>query len=249
MNHSIKIAVIDSVPKIHWQDDEGITDGEKFVDLLSSQNNAAQFDIYYAAENQLPDRIDDYDGFMLTGSPASVNDPFEWITRLSGFIKTANDQNKKIIASCFGHQLVAKTFGGTVGKNESGWMIGNYQLAISGTFSWMQPIASQTGIFHFNKERVTRLPEGAISFGHSPAYNDFAYILGENILCVQGHPEQPLRAMNNFLAVCKDEIPADEVLLARKMIDSGIPDASIWGEWMMRFFLGSVIENQFFFIN
>ncbi|MFT5502889.1 MAG: GMP synthase-like glutamine amidotransferase [Gammaproteobacteria bacterium] len=243
MNQSIKIAVIDSVPKIHWEDDEGIRDGEKFVDLLSSQNSAAQFDIYYAAENQLPARIDDYDGFMLTGSPASVNDPFEWISRLSAFIKMANGQNKKIVASCFGHQLVAKTFGGMVGKNEEGWMIGNYPLAISKTFGWMQPIASETRIFHFNKERVTRLPEAAISFASCPAYRDFAYIIGDNILCIQGHPEQPLRAMNNFLTVCKDEIPAGEYLLALKMIDSGIPDASIWSEWMMHFFLESAMDH------
>ena len=53
-----------------------------------------------------------------------------------------------------GHQLVAKTFGGAVGKSEKGWMIGNYKLAISNTFDWMQPTASETGIFHFNKERV-----------------------------------------------------------------------------------------------
>ncbi|MFT7675937.1 MAG: hypothetical protein ACI845_004364 [Gammaproteobacteria bacterium] len=138
---------------------------------------------------------------------------------------------------------MAKTFGGAVGKSEKGWMIGNYKLAISNTFDWMQPTASETGIFHFNEERVLRLPDGAISFASCPAYENFAYILGDNILCVQGHPEQPLRAMNNFLAACKDEVPADETILARKMIDSGIPDASIWGEWMMRFFLKTVTEE------
>jgi len=34
----IKIAILDSVPKFHWRDDNGVTDGQKFVDLLAPEN-------------------------------------------------------------------------------------------------------------------------------------------------------------------------------------------------------------------
>ena len=237
IKQSIRIAVIDAVPKIHWDDDEGITDGEKFVDLLAVQNTLAEFDIFYASEYQLPGLFDDYDGFMLSGSPVSVHDEFEWIKQLSEWIRGANDNNKRLIASCFGHQLVAKTFGGNVGKNEQGWMIGNYRLHIHRHCAWMQPRAGTTDMFHFNKERVTRLPERAISFADSDTYPDHAYTLGDNILCIQGHPEQPRRAMNNFMMAVDGIVPKDEKALARRMIDKGEPDTDLWGEWMMRFFL------------
>jgi GMP synthase-like glutamine amidotransferase len=237
MSKAIRIAVIDAVPEIYWGDDEGITDGEKFVDLLLAQNDQAEFDIYYAAVNQLPESVQDYDGYMFSGSPSSVHDEDDWIKKISGLICQANDLNKRIIASCFGHQLVAKTFGGEVGQNENGWCIGNYNLNIKRRYEWMQPEAGDTGIYHFNKERVTRLPEQAESFADHEDYADYAYTLGDNILCVQGHPEQPKRAMNNFMISVDNIVPEDEKKTARRMIDKGKPDADIWGEWMMRFFL------------
>lgn len=237
MAKQFRIAILDSVPKIYWGEDEGITDAEKFHDLLQPLNPDARIDTYYVSEDEFPDRADDYDGYMLTGSPASVNDDFDWIERLSELIVEADNKNRRIVASCFGHQLVAKTFGGSVGKNEGGWVIGNYRLNILCEFDWMQPQAGATDLYHFNKERVTRLPDGAVSFAHSDEYDDFAYTLGDNIMCVQGHPEQPSRAMNNFLKSVIPEISSDELELARKMIDNGEPDADIWGQWMMRFFL------------
>ena len=236
-NSHFKIAVIDSVPRIHWDDDEGITDAEKFIDLLAPQNERLKFDIFYASENEFPEAVNDYDGYMLTGSPCSVHDDFAWIARLSQFIVDADKADKRIIASCFAHQLIAKIFGGAVNKNEQGWMIGNYPLAITRQFPWMQPQSASSGLYHFNKERVTRLPAGAISFADSESYTDYGYTLGNNILCIQGHPEQPLRAMNNFLVACKAEIPEVEYQRARKMTDSGQPDADIWAQWMARFFL------------
>ena len=45
----IKIAILDSVPKSHWSDDGGITDGQKFIDLLEPENINAKFDIFYVS--------------------------------------------------------------------------------------------------------------------------------------------------------------------------------------------------------
>lgn len=237
MKAKFRLAILDAVPRIYWQDDEGITDAEKFFDLLSAVGAEVQIDVFYAAENEFPDSIDDYDGYLLTGSPASVHDGFDWIERLSALVVDADSSGKRIFACCFGHQLVARIFGGEVGSNEHGWLIGNYALEIKREYEWMQPLAGVTSLFHFNQERVTRLPPAAQSFADSDTYPDFAYTLGDNILSVQGHPEQPLRAMNNFLNSMTSDIGATERRLAREMIDNGDPDADIWGQWMLRFFL------------
>lgn len=236
MSKPFRIAIMDAVPREYWQDDEGITDGEKFHDLLSAQQDEAELDIHYTTEHEFPGSIDDYDGYLITGSPASANDEDDWIRRLADWIVEADQRNKRIVASCFGHQLVARTFGGEVSHNEGGWLIGNYRLEITRSYDWMQPAASVTGLYHFNRERVTRLPDNAVSFADCEAYPDFAYTIGDNILCVQGHPEQPLRAMNNFLATTPG-LSEDEHRLARQRIDEhGDPDADIWGQWLMGFF-------------
>jgi GMP synthase-like glutamine amidotransferase len=235
VNKPVKIAILDAVPESYWADDEGITDAQKFVDLLAPTNPQAVFDIYFVCRYEFPEAIDDYDAFLFTGSPASVHDGDDWIGQLSQLLVDVNKANKQIVASCFGHQLVAKVFGGEVGKNEQGWVIGNYVLNITRQYDWMQPGESNTGLYHFNQERVTKLPANAQSFANTASYPYYAYTLGDNIMCMQGHPEQPLRAMNNFLDATVDKMPDEEVEKARIFIDSGEPDADIWAQWMMRF--------------
>jgi len=233
-NKAVRIAVLDSVPKSYWDDDLGITDAQKFVDLLSPENPQAILDSYYVSEYEFPNSLNDYDAYMVAGSPHSVHDDLDWISQLSQLILDANHLGKRIVASCFGHQLVAKIFGGEVGSNEDGWAIGNYALNITQQYDWMQPTASNTGLYHFNKERVTKLPDNAISFANTASYPYYAYTLGENILSLQGHPEQPKRAMNNFLAATPD-ITEEELMKATIFIDNGEPDSDIWAQWMMRF--------------
>lgn len=237
MNKPVRIAVLDSVERKYWASDEGRTDSQKFIDLLSPINPSAEFDVYFVTENQFPASLKQYDCILLTGSPASVHDEFGWITKLSDLVRQADQLNKRIVASCFGHQLVAKTYGGKVGFNENGWMIGNYKLTISNHYDWMHSKEPETGLFHFNQERVTALPEAAISFASTEDYADYAYTLGDNFLCVQGHPEQPRSSMNNFLKSMENDLDQASLFKARDQIDDGEPDSQLWGEWMMDFWV------------
>ena len=103
----------------------------------------------------------------MTGSPVSVHDKDEWIKMLSEFVGKVYKKNKPIVGVCFGHQLIAKHFGGVVESNEKGWMIGSFSLNISKKLPWMKKKIMTTDLFHFNKERVTKLPKDAISFASS----------------------------------------------------------------------------------
>jgi len=236
MKQTIKIAILDAVPESYWADDLGITDAQKFIDLLQPLNAAARFDVYFTSNDQFPDSIDHYDAILVTGSPCSVHDDHAWIGRLVDLIRAADSKGLRVIGSCFGHQLVARAFGGDVGYNENGWAIGNYEVHIDRAYDWMRPSANTTGLYHFNQERVTRLPDNAVSFARTDEYADYGYTLGDNIMCFQGHPEQPRRAMINFLKTT-DSLTPDEHAKATRFIDKEDPDSLIWGEWMMRFFL------------
>ena len=63
VSKTINIAVLDAVQRKYWADDEGHTDSQKFIDLLSPINPAASFDVFYVTENEFPDSIDGYDGY------------------------------------------------------------------------------------------------------------------------------------------------------------------------------------------
>lgn len=235
LHHPIKIAILDSVPEEYWADDHGITDAQKFIDLLQPENPAAHFDIYYASRGEFPRRLEDYDGLLLTGSPCSVHDEHDWIADLLELVQAADARKMRIIGSCFGHQLLARAFGGEVGHNDNGWLIGRYSVHTEGEYEWMRPGARTTGLYHFNQERVTRLPAGALAFARTDEYDDFGMTLGDHIMSFQGHPEQPRRAMVNFLAAT-DGLDEAQRARAERYIDAGEPDGQIWGEWMMRFF-------------
>ncbi|MDH3221450.1 MAG: type 1 glutamine amidotransferase [Gammaproteobacteria bacterium] len=236
MNKSIRIAILDAVPESYWADDRGITDSQKFIDLLQPFNTNARLDAYYVSKNQFPGNILDYDAFLVTGSPCSVHDEHDWIARLADLVRESAGLGKRVIGSCFGHQLVARAFGGEVGHNENGWLIGNFDLRITGRYDWMQPVSEITGMYHFNQERVTRLPKAAKAFAHTDHYADHGYTIGDNVMCFQGHPEQSRLSMINFLRATASVTPEQRERAVRN-IEAAQPDAHIWGEWMMRFML------------
>jgi GMP synthase-like glutamine amidotransferase len=235
-NQPIRIAILDAVPEEYWADDLGITESQKFIDLLQPLNAAARFDVYYVSKNHFPPGLDDHDAILVTGSPCSVHDEHDWIARLVELVHDANERRLRIIGSCFGHQLIARAFGGEVGHNEHGWVIGNIPVHIYADPGWMQSGSVSTGLYHFNQERVTRLPPGAVAYARTDDYEDYGYTIGDNVFCFQGHPEQPHRAMVNFLNTTPGLSPEARAR-AESCIAAGKPDAHIWGEWMMRFFV------------
>ena len=238
MNPSLTIAVLDAVPEVYWADDLGNTDSQKFIDLLQPQNPEARFEVFYVSKNEFPESLDPFDAILLTGSPCSVHDAHAWIGRLIELVRVADARGLGIMGSCFGHQLIARAFGGEVGPNEQGWLIGNYRVHLSRSLDWMQPALPSTGLYHFNQERVTRLPPAAIAYAYTDLYPDYGYTIGDNILCFQGHPEQPHRAMMNFLNAM-DSLSDEARATALQRINGEAPDASVWAEWMMRFFNNS----------
>ena len=235
MNRPLRIAILDAVPESYWGDDRGITDSTKFRILLQPENPAARLDAYCVAMDSFPARLDDYDGLLVTGSPCSVHDQHSWIERLEDLVREAAARGQRVMGSCFGHQLLAKAFGGEVGRNEHGWLVGNFEVRITRRYDWMQPAASVTGMYHFNQERVTRLPPAAEAFARTDDYPDFGFMLGDNVMSFQGHPEQSRLSMQNFLDTTPT-LSVEQYRRAAVNIGGAQPDARVWGAWMMRFF-------------
>ena len=232
----MKLAILDTVPEIYWHSDEGITDATKFQEWLEPFMPDWEFHPFYAAEDQFPNDKHAYDAYLITGSPCSVNDEASWMLRLESLITDIIDIGKPLAGFCFGHQLIAKSLGGKVGVNENGWNIGLFTVDLEKELSWMEPFQKTTQIYHFNKERVLELPINAQSFAGSSGYPDYGFSIDQTVIALQGHPEQPRRAMENFLNFGKESLPEEEISKAMKTITSGSPDAALWGQWVANFF-------------
>jgi GMP synthase-like glutamine amidotransferase len=73
--------------------------------------------------------------YLLTGSPAGVYEPLQWIPQLMDFIRSARDS--KMVGICFGHQIMAEALGGRVEKSDKGWGAGLHYYNVVRPEPWM----------------------------------------------------------------------------------------------------------------
>lgn len=96
--------------------------------LLGPDHRYSRYDVRAGA---LPADVGACDAYVVTGSPAGVNDGLGWVDALAAFLRAARGR-RRLIGICFGHQAIAHAFGGTVVKAPQGWGLGltRYDLAI-----------------------------------------------------------------------------------------------------------------------
>ena len=67
---------------------------------------------YDAHRGVLPERPDECDAWLCTGSSASVYDDEPWIDGLADFVRAVHVARVPLVGVCFGHQLLAHALGG-----------------------------------------------------------------------------------------------------------------------------------------
>lgn len=88
---------------------------------------------------EYPARAEDYDAYLVTGSPAGVYDKLPWIAPLSDFLRQAKGK-AKLVGICFGHQIMAQALGGHAEKSARGWGVGLMTYPIVRHEPWMDNV-------------------------------------------------------------------------------------------------------------
>ena len=60
--------------------------------------------------------LDDYDGYLISGSAYGVYDDVPFIARLIDLIQQIHQAKKPLFGVCFGHQIIAHALGGQAQK-------------------------------------------------------------------------------------------------------------------------------------
>lgn len=142
--------------------------------------------------------IEEFDGYIITGSKSSVLDDEEWISKLSKLVRRIIDIGKPVLGVCWGHQFLASILGGKVKrgeKRELGYRTIHLQNDTKKEYSGYE--IDQSGLFMgFPKEFVAfethgdyvkKIPEGAEILAENEAgVQSFKY---NNSFGVQFHPE------------------------------------------------------------
>jgi GMP synthase-like glutamine amidotransferase len=157
-----------------------------FQDLLGPDFDYTVFEVQ---KGRWPERPEDFDGYVVTGSAAGVYEDDPWIAELLDWLRAAKGRSR-LVGVCFGHQAMAQAFGGKVIKSPKGWGVGLQTYEVKGREPWMQPDAAAFAIPASHQDQVVDLPPHArvVAGDDFAPYAALAY--GDQpAISFQGHPE------------------------------------------------------------
>ncbi|KAN0061781.1 hypothetical protein ACQY0O_005774 [Thecaphora frezii] len=107
-------ASLNTVKRHAWQDE--ISLHVRCYDVVGKQE--------YPDQGQLSDGL--WDAVVVTGSAHSAYAQDEWAGKLASFLRDTAERHPlvRLIGICYGHQIIARAFDGTVELNTKGWEFG-----------------------------------------------------------------------------------------------------------------------------
>ena len=193
---------------------------------------------------ELPGEPTDWDGVVVTGSPAMVSDREPWSEDAAAWLARVVDKAVPLLGVCYGHQLLAHALGGEVGYHPGGRESGTHRVELLNSatddplFRGM-PDSFNAQLTH--KQTVLRLPQGAILLGRNEFEPHQAFRVGKCAWGVQFHPEFSDAIMRAYLGVQAPDLER-EGFDSQAMINSvtGAPEAS----GLLERFCALVIDNK-----
>lgn len=210
-------------------------EADKFRTLLAPVAPEMRLEDFCAVEGHFPETLSGFDGVMISGSPASINDPDAWIAQLKQLIRNAVGAGVPVFGACFGHQAVAAALGGDVGANPQGWVLGRATTINHSPAPWMVEAPEHMALHAAHSEQVLRAPQGAEILGGTPECPVGHMALGGRVFSTQYHPEITRDFMAELLGELTDKVPQEVLEDARARLHGHVHSADM-ARWITAFF-------------
>lgn len=171
--------------------DEYLEFGGEYVDLFAAMfvDQDVALVPYDTYRRELPDAVDECDGYLISGSRSSVLDDEPWIAEFKQFIRAAVAADVPMFGVCFGLQAMAEALGGSVEQFSGGWGGGVSTMTVDERRSWMGGESTSVSLIMSHGDQVVELPEGATCLGSSDRCENFLVEFTPRHVGIQGHPE------------------------------------------------------------
>ncbi|KAG8372496.1 hypothetical protein BUALT_Bualt12G0072100 [Buddleja alternifolia] len=178
-----------------------------FVDALGDIEGE-KWDLFRVVEGEFPkiEDLQNYEGFVVSGSPFDAYGHESWILQLCFLLKTLFAMQKKVLGFCFGHQVLCRALGGKVAKSCTGWDIGVRKVNLTEDFysygfssDGLAEIPSSLSLIECHQDEVWEVPVGAQVLADSDKTGVEMFSFGDNILGIQGHPEYTEDILDNLI--------------------------------------------------
>lgn len=197
---------------------------------------------YDARRSEFP-APDAHPAYLITGSRLSVYDDEPWIAALAEFLKAVLRAGGKVIGICFGHQLMAHFFGGRTECSSQGWGVGVQENRTVSREAWMGEGDDRMNLLASHKDQVTRMPEGAKLIVTSEFCPVGGFVMGDQVLTLQGHPEFRKAYSRELMNMRRALIGEDVFELGMASLEKETDDDRV-GRWIIDFVAGSAGSSQ-----
>ena len=209
---------------------------DMFISLFKKFAPSLNLSVFDIHKESYPVNLNDYDGYLSTGSPDSVYDDVNWINTYKKFTRNLFLQNHKHVGICFGHQMIAEALGGKVEKSLRDWGIGIKSFQIFSYSPWMNDNKLQKySLIVSHQDQVVKLPENAEVIAGNDHCPVGIFAIGNTVLGIQQHPEfikeYHIASINSRRNIIKPEL----IESALKSMDQET-DSDIVAKWIENFF-------------
>jgi GMP synthase (glutamine-hydrolysing) len=152
------------------------------------------------------------DAIVVTGSPLSVTDRAPWMAAAGAWLLEQAERGVPVLGVCFGHQLLAETAGGAVGRSPLGREIGTVRCALTAAGRddpLFEGVPSSFDAQATHEDEVRRLPPGAELLATNAWSRVQAFRLGARVRAVQFHPEMDAASMSAAVSARAGTLPEE----------------------------------------
>lgn len=182
-------------------------------------------------------------GVIISGAHANVTEKQPWMERILHWFHSAAKRGIPMLGICFGHQLLARTFGGKVGFNPAGMEIGTSEIqlmAAAKTDALFKHLPARFPAFTSHEQTVLKLPAEAENLAFSDKEKHHAFCLKERIWGVQFHPEFNCRISTAYITRHQSELLAAGQDPSRLIASCNETE---WGTLLLKQFV-KIVENS-----
>ena len=154
--------------------------GRMIRDWLAPAMRDADMQVVEVATGARVPDAGDFDGFVLSGSEKGVYDDTPWMEPLRRLLRAVRDCRKPVFGICFGHQIMADTYGGKAELRDLGEVAGARRFTVMGR---------EVDAHVWHQDQVTKVPPGARVQGGADYCPIGVLAYDFPALSVQFHPE------------------------------------------------------------
>lgn len=148
-------------------------------------------------------------GVVVTGSAAMVTDREAWSEQTAAWLRDAVAKGTPLLGICYGHQLLAHAFGGTVEFNPRGRNLGTVDVVLTEAAGQEALFAGTPASVHLpvsHLQSVTRLPADARLLASTARDPNHAFAIGERAWGVQFHPEFDADIVRGYIEARREQL-------------------------------------------